>query len=96
MSANTRLSPNTRFALHPRRYVASCLNAYAYGHNLKMLVAHARLAGMFVDAVAYSREAQSSAAAGSGTPADPDADTCIDCAGPGSPLLVYTLARAVR
>ena len=74
----------------------SCLSPYAYGHNLKMLVAHARLAGMFGDAVTYSREAQSKDAGGIATPANATADACIDCAGVGSPLLVYTLARAVR
>eukprot|EP00567_Pseudictyota_dubia_P011335 CAMPEP_0197440608 /NCGR_PEP_ID=MMETSP1175-20131217/7060_1 /TAXON_ID=1003142 /ORGANISM="Triceratium dubium, Strain CCMP147" /LENGTH=669 /DNA_ID=CAMNT_0042970743 /DNA_START=90 /DNA_END=2099 /DNA_ORIENTATION=- len=74
------------------RYAERCLSPYAYAHNLKMLVAHARMAGMFYAAAAYSRLAAEDAAGGNQrTPAGNV--ECLDCAGRGSPLLVLTLAR---
>jgi tetratricopeptide (TPR) repeat protein len=38
-----------------KRYIASCLNPYAYGHNLKMLIANARFAGMSAAALDAAR-----------------------------------------
>lgn len=74
------------------RYAERCLSPYAYGHNLKMLVSHARMGGMFHDAAAYSRLAAEDAAGGNQlTPAGNV--ECLDCAGRGSPLLLLTLAR---
>jgi len=77
-----------------RRYVKDCLVPYAFGHNLKMLVANARLAGMSSVAISYAREAADPAAGLMPTPGG--AMSCIDCAGPGSPLTVLTLARFGR
>ena len=73
------------------RYRSKCLNPYAYGHNLKMYVANARLAGRFGDALAHARKAILPESGEEFTPNG--AKICVDCAGPGSPEVVLTLAR---
>lgn len=73
------------------RYASKCLNPYGHGHNLKMYVANARLAGRLGDAVAHARKAILPDAGEEPTPNG--GKTCVDCAGTGSPEVVLTLAR---
>lgn len=83
-----------RAAANNRRYIQKCLNAYGYGHNLKMLVAHARFAGMSGVALDAARETALVAAGEEKSPGGGVA--CVDCAGTGSPEYVLTLARFGR
>jgi hypothetical protein len=78
-----------------QRYLAHCLNPYAYGHNLKMLTTHARLAGMSELAIEGARNATRADAGGVDLTPN-GATTCVDCAGIGSPEVVLTLARFAR
>lgn len=73
------------------RYLAACLHPYGYGHNLKMLVANARFAGMSGRALQSAHKTLAPAAGAEATPAGGDA--CVDCAGAGSPEVVLTMAR---
>ena len=73
------------------RYASKCLHPYAHGHNLKMYVANARLAGRMRDAIAHARQAILPEAGEEPTPNG--GKTCVDCAGTGSPEVVLTLAR---
>ena len=73
------------------RYTSQCLRPYGHGHNLKMYVANARLAGRLQDAVMHARRATLLDA---GEEPSPNGGTqCVDCAGSGSPEVVLTLAR---
>ena len=87
----TLAAPHGRFC---GRYLSDCLRPYAYGHNLKMLVALARLAGMTSLALAAAENATHADAAEQPTPAG--AMACVDCAGPGSPELLLTFVREAR
>ena len=72
-------------------YITKCLQPYGHGHNLKMYVANARMAGRLNDALAKARLATLPDA---GTEISPNGNiTCIDCAGPGSPEVILTLLR---
>ena len=73
------------------KYFDMCLNPYAWGHNLKMLVANARLAGRLRDALQAATAALKPAAEYERTPNG--APTCVDCAGPASPEKILTLVR---
>lgn len=77
-----------------QRYLSRCLHPYAHGHNLKMLTALARFAGMSAIAMEGARNVTSALAGPELTPAGKVA--CIDCAGPSSPEAVLTLARFAR
>ena len=72
-------------------YTAKCLTGYAYGHNLKMLIAHARFAAMSHVALTAADAASKSFAGEEETPGLGRA--CVDCAGPGSPEKVLSLLR---
>jgi hypothetical protein len=75
-------------------YLTQCLHPYGHGHNLKMFVANARLAGRLGDAIRHARSATLSYAGEEQTPSG--GATCVDCAGVGSPEVVLTLARFAR
>jgi len=76
------------------RYIEKCLNPYGHGHNLKMYVANARLAGRMYDAVSHARKAT---LLNAGTEITPNNGThCVDCAGIGSPEVVLTFVRFAR
>lgn len=75
-------------------YLDKCLTPYGHGHNLKMYVANARLAGRFEDALSHARKAGLPT---SGRERTPNGGLqCVDCAGPGSPEVVLTMARFGR
>ena len=76
------------------KYSARCLVPYGLGHDCKMLVANARLAGMFTDALKYARLAENGNAFLEPTVAG--GVQSVDAAGPGSPELILTLAKSGR
>lgn len=73
------------------KYLSNCLIPYGYGHNLKMLVAHARLCGMQSAALSAGSEAATTAAGEEESPGG--GVHCVDCAGIGSPERILTLVR---
>ena len=72
-------------------YLSRCLTPYGYGHNLKMLVANARFAGMMGAALQAARLSTEDSAGQELTPNN--AQGCVDCAGAGSPELSLTYTR---
>jgi len=74
-------------------YMSKCLTAYAYGHNLKMLVAHARFAGMSAAALKAAAECGTEDAGLEETPGNWTKQACVDCAGVGSPEKILTNLR---
>ena len=70
------------------RYVASCLSPLAYGHNTKMYIQNARMAGMQQEALRGSRIAALPEAGLELSPAH--AHICMDCQGE-SPVAVTPL-----
>ena len=83
-----------RSVVNNRRYLELCLTPYAFGHNLKMLIAHARFSGQLEAALEAARATSEPAAGEEATPAGGRA--CVDCAGVGSPEEVLTLLRFGR
>ena len=90
----TGVQTSQRSVQNNRRYSAACLAPYAYGHNLKMLAANARMAGMAAAALEAAREAGAPEAGAERTPYN--GTHCVDCAGAASPEAVLTLARFGR
>ena len=70
------------------RYVAACLSPLAFGHNTKMYVQNARMAGMQAEALRASRIAALPEAGLELSPAR--SHICMDCAGE---LIPCTLPR---
>jgi len=73
------------------KYITKCLNPYGLGHNLKMYVANARLAGRLQDSLEHAAAAGMPDAGQESTPNG--GTTCVDCAGTGNPEYILTLVR---
>eukprot|EP00041_Stephanoeca_diplocostata_P018475 m.386828 g.386828 ORF g.386828 m.386828 type:complete len:600 (-) comp21025_c0_seq2:236-2035(-) len=74
-----------------QHYLSQCTTPYGYGHNIKMLVANARFAGMYKTALHYATMITQDAAGNEASIVD--GVTCVDCAGPGSPEFMLTHLR---
>jgi len=77
-----------------RQYLKACLSPYAYGHNLKLLIANARMAGMTSTALKAAAYASKEDAGQELTPGG--RLSCVDCAGIGSPETALSLVRFAR
>lgn len=88
------VNTSMRSVANGHKYLEKCLVPYAFGHNLKMLTASARLAGMSEVALRTAREEVLPSAGPQPGPAGKL--ICPDCAGIGHPDEVLTLVRFGR